>query len=175
MADVVQADLRAARRLAKRSPTGLVVLVGGTARSPSLATIRLSVGDKRLARSVSRAVTRILRAAVAAPVPPFPIVRVPSRRAVERRAERLEGAVAIVPVTPRNLQRLAEIVTSVRGAGVLGVQLAWDGRDPSRDRAEAKLFAILEDARATPAGPPVVLARGEEPVEALRILIAHRR
>jgi hypothetical protein len=118
--------------------------------------------------------TRALRKAVALTPRELAVVRVRSRAALERVRPRVAGAIAVVPVTGRNLRRVAEIVEALRAADVAGVQVVWDGCDPPREVAEARVFAILEQARAAPGRPPVVLARGEEPVEALRILIELR-
>ncbi len=77
-------------------------------------------------------------------------------------------------MTARNLRRVGEIVEGLRTGGALGVQLVWDGSEPPREVAEARVFAVLEQARATPGRAPVVLARGDEPVESLRILVSRR-
>lgn len=95
-------------------------------------------------------------------------------RAIDPPAALTEGAIAVVKVTARNLRRLGERVEALRESGALGVQLVWDGRDPSPAIAEASVFAVLERARATPGKAPVVLARSEAPVESLRILVAAR-
>jgi uncharacterized protein with beta-barrel porin domain len=176
MASVVRADARRAARLAARSPTELVVSVAasGGAGDP-VARIGVSVRDKALATRLAGAMTRAVRAVVSAPLREVAVVRVRSRKALERLGGGVDGAIAVVPLTARNLRRAGEVVEALRAAGAAGVQLAWDGREPSREAAEAKVFAILERARATPGQAPVVLAHGEEPVEALRILIAHRR
>lgn len=176
MATVVRADARRAARLAAECPAALVVSIGaaGSAREP-VARIGVSVQDEALAGRLVGAMTRAVRAALAAPVREIAVVRVRSRKALDRLGTRVDGAIAVVPLTARNLRRAGELVEALRTAGAAGVQLAWDGRDPTREAAEARVFAILEQARATPGHAPVVLARSEEPVEALRILIAHRR
>jgi hypothetical protein len=140
-----------------------------------VAHVGVSVRDRALAGRLAQAMTRTLRAVVALPLPAHSVVRVPSRRALERLGATVQGVFAIVPLTAKNLRRAGAIVDGLRSAGVAGVQVVWDGRDPGREIAEATVFDILERARATPSLPPVVLARGEEPVEALRILVAHRR
>jgi hypothetical protein len=181
MPSVIPSDQRRAARLAARRPTDLVVWIGtvsdaGAANgSGPVARVGVSVRDRRLAARLTKAMTRTLRAAVALPIRELSVVRVASRRAVERLGKNVEGTVAIVPLTRRNLRRAAAIVEGLRVAGAAGVQVAWNGCEPARESAEATVFKILERARATPSLPPVVLAHGTEPVAALRILIAHRR
>ena len=133
----------------------------------------MSVQDEALARRLLDAMTAAIEAE-ARPPRPFPVVRVRSRKALERVGATVAGAIAVVPLTARNLRWAGEIVEALRAAGALGVQLVWDGREPPREAAEARVFAILEQARATPGRAPVVLARGDEPVEALRILVDRR-
>jgi hypothetical protein len=140
-----------------------------------VARIGVSVRDRALARRLVAAMTGALRAALAAPVHELAVVRVRSRKSLDRLGVRVDGAIAIVPLTARNLRRAGALVEGLRTAGAAGVQLVWDGCTPAREAAEATVFAILEQARATPTRAPVVLARGEEPVEALRILVAQRR
>ena len=87
-----------------------------------------------------------------------------------RARHQLAGAIAVVPVTGRNRRSLAPLVESLRASGVAGVQLALDGRDPSRDSVEANVFAVLERGRESPGRAPVILAPSEEIAESLRIL-----
>jgi hypothetical protein len=79
--------------------------------------------------------------------------------------------VAIVRVTRDNARSLVRRVDELRAAGAAAIQLVWDGRG----RIERHVFAALERGRASPAAAPVVLADTDEPVVALRILVAHRR
>jgi hypothetical protein len=176
MATVVRADARRAARMAAASPAELVMSIAavGGAGDP-VARIGISVRDKTLAARLAGAMTRAVRAVVSAPLREMAVVRVRSHKSLEHLGAGVAGAIAVVPLTARNLRRAGELVEALRAAGAAGVQLVWDGREPSREVAEARVFAILERARATPGQAPVVLARGEEPVEALRILIAHRR
>jgi hypothetical protein len=173
MAKIVRSD---ARRSASAPPAELVVAVdiGAKRHRAPVAQIWVRVRDRLAARRIARGMTRGLGAAAAVPAGHHAVIRVPSRRTLERLGPDVGAAIAVVPVRAKNLRRLAEIVERLREGGAAGVQLAWDGRDPPRSVAEARVFAILERARATPALPPVVLAAGEAPVEALRILIAHR-
>ncbi|MCL2450270.1 MAG: hypothetical protein FWD17_15090 [Polyangiaceae bacterium] len=134
--------------------------------------IRASVRDPALARRMTRAITRALRAAAPGGLPDLPVVRVASRKSFERLRDPLAGAIAVVPVTERNRRSLGPLVESLRASGVAGVQLAWDGRNPSRRAVEASVFAVLEGARATPGRAPVVLAPSESVMESLRILAA---
>jgi hypothetical protein len=140
-----------------------------------VAQIGVSVRDEALARRLAGAMTRAVQAAAAAPPREIAVVRVRSRRGLDRLGTAVAGAIAVVTLTPRNLRRVGEIVERLRAAGVAGVQLVWDGREPPREAAEARVFAILEQARATPDQAPVVLARGREPAFALRILVDRRR
>jgi hypothetical protein len=176
MATVIGGDARRAMRLAAAHPEALVISVGparvGT--DGSAAQVGVCVEDAALARRLTSAMTRALRAAVAMPPRELVVVEVRSRKAFERLRPTIAGAIAVVPVTARNLRRVGEIVESIRGAEAAGVQLVWDGREPPRETAEARVFAILEEARATLGRPPVVLASGCEPVDALRILIELR-
>jgi len=176
MATVVRADARRAARAATASPAALVVSIAaaGGAGDP-VARIGISVRDKALATRLAGAMTRAVRAVVSTELREMAVVRVRSRKSLERLGTRVGGVIAVVPLTARNLRRAGDLVEALRAAGAAGIQLVWDGREPSREAAEARVFAILERARATPGQAPVVLARGEEPAEALRILIAHRR
>jgi hypothetical protein len=176
MAIVVQGDPERAARRAAAHPADLVVSIGpsGPAEGP-MAQIGVSVRDEALAQRLAGAMTRAVQAAVATPPREIAVVRVRSRRGLDRLGTVVAGALAVVTVTPRNLQRVGEIVERLRTGGVAGVQLVWDGLDPPREAAEAPVFAILERARATPDQAPVVLARGREPVEARRILVDRRR
>jgi hypothetical protein len=140
--------------------------------------IRVSIADPRVAAVVTEAIERALASAraEARPVVP-PIVRLRTQRRLERLgAERIEGKLAIVRVTATNARRLPDLVDRIRALRAAGVQLVWDP-SPDDDRAplERYVFTVLEKARATPAGPPVVLARTCEPDAALSILIGHRR
>jgi hypothetical protein len=186
MATVIRGDAARAARRATARPTELVVSITTEPRSGEdpgpvdgaaapMARIDVAVRDEALARRITVSMTRAVRETTAAPPREVAVVRAPSRKALERLGARVSGAIAVVPVTARNLRRLVEIVAGLRAAGAAGVQLAWDGRDPAREVAEAKVFAVLEQARSQPGRAPVVLARGEEPVEALRILVDRRR
>lgn len=172
MAIILRGEGRRAARLAASNPTALVVSVGdATSAKAPVVRVGVSVRDKALARRIAGAMTRALRIAVASRLRVEAlVVRVPSRKAFDRVKERLPGAIAVVPVTARNRRRLVSLVESLRAAGVAGIQLAWDGRDPSRETVEASVFAALEHARATPGRAPVVLAPSERLVESLRIL-----
>jgi hypothetical protein len=176
MPTVVRADPRHAARRACADATRLVVSVGGpqVANAP-MAQVRVCVKDATSRARIEAAIARALRAEARRPAAPAVVVRVPSRKTLERVRPRLTETIAVVPVSARNLRHLEAIVTGLRASGVAGVQLAWDGVDPSREAAEAHVFSVLEHARSTPGLPPVVLARGEEPVEALAILVAHGR
>lgn len=155
-------------------PAALLVWVGDERMAGPVkpcARIGVSVKDASLARQ--------LMDAMAGAIPPavpheHPVVRVVSRKALARLASRLQGVIAVVPLRASRLRHAGELVEALRAAGVAGVQMAWDAPEPPRGAAEARVFAILEQARATPGRPPVVLARGEAVVEALRILVDFR-
>jgi len=159
MATVITFDVRRAARRAEAEPSSLIVWIGAATALPrasgSFAAIRVSVRRRALAAKLTKAMAD-------------------ATRAIADPALGTEGAIAVVKVTARNLRRLGERVEALRASGVLGVQLVWDGRDPAPAIAEAKVFAVLERARSTPLQVPVVLARDEEPVPALRILVAAR-
>lgn len=147
---------------------------------PNGAAISVAIRDPDLARAVATAITSAVAAATAslslAHVRELPVVRLRTHRrlaALDREA--FDGAVAIVRVTEGNARRLPELVEAIRAQAPLGVQLVWDGHAPARARVERYVFAVLERARATPGGPPVVLSTSTTPVAALRILIANRR
>jgi hypothetical protein len=176
MAIVVRGDPERAARRAAAHPEALVVSIGPAgAAERSVAQIGVSVRDEALAQRLTDAMTRAVQAAVHVPPREIAVVRVRSRKGLDRLGASVAGALAVVTVTTRNLRRVGEIVERLRAAGVAGVQLVWDGCEPTREVAEARVFAILERARATPDKAPVVLARGREPVEALRILVNLRR
>jgi hypothetical protein len=168
---VIRGNDREAARLAAKRATALVVSIGErpSAKDP-VVRIRVSVRDAALARRMTRAIIRSLRAAAPDRLPNVPILRVSSRKAFDRLRDPVVGAIAVVPVTAHNRRSLAPLVESLRASGVAGVQLAWDGRDPSRGAVEASVFAVLERARASPGRAPVILAPGEKVVESLRIL-----
>lgn len=176
------------REASPRAAEGaLVVRVADARVAPRAAAVEarvsVSIADPREARAmaagVARAIAEAADRAIAACADRPRIVRVRTRARLARLGpERVAGAIAIVRVTDRGARRLAEIVAELRAAGVLGVQVVWDEDDASlrgvRAHVERHVFAALEAARAAPAGPPVVLARTEEPAAALRILAAHR-
>lgn len=171
MAIIVRDDRRRAVRLAAARPRELVVSIAEEAPGAALMVeTRVSVRDRSLGRRIKLAMARRLRAVVAEPLPDLPVVRISSRKALDRRRDDLAGAIAVVPVTDRNGRRLQSLVESILAAGATGVQLVWDGRDPARERVEARVFAVLEQARLHPGRAPVVLACDDEPVESLRIL-----
>jgi hypothetical protein len=141
------------------------------------ACVGVAIADPVLAQAVTDAVAAALRAAVPGSAPSeraVPTVRLRARKTVAVLADRLAGAIAIVPVTTRNARHLLELVTRLRAAGAIGVQLVWDGAVPPRAAVEHHVFAVLERARATPNEAPVVLATSDHPAPALQLLIAHR-
>ena len=176
MTTVIAGDIRRAARLALADRAALVVSIGGEEHpGAEVARIDVSVASDALARRLTSAMTRALRAAVARPPRPIAVVRVRSRAALDRLGARVAGAIAVVPVTAGSVRRAAELVDALRARGAAGIQLAWDEDGPPRGAAEVRMFALLEQVRATPGRAPVVLARGHEPVDALRILVDLRR
>jgi hypothetical protein len=162
---------------ARRRGSELLVRVGpaDAAPEPDRAEVRIAARSAVLSRRLGSAVKAALHAQAAIEAPSPPVVRVPSRRALSRLGAEVVGAIAVVPVRARNLRFAAEIVDGLREAGAAGVQLWWDGEDPPQERAEGRIFAILERARSTPSKAPVVLSRSAAPAESLRILIGARR
>ena len=158
----------------------LAVRVGpGGPPDGAAAQIAVRIADPALAATITERIAAAITAAAAELAAAAPqgerAVTLRSRKALARRAAEIAGAVTVVPVTERNARHLVELVGGIRAAGALGVQLVWDGEAPPRERVERHVFAVLEQARATPLGPPVVLATEARPAAALWILIAHGR
>lgn len=172
MARVLTGDDERARRGGE-----LLVWVGSAdaAAQPDGAEVRVAARSPARARRLTSAVAGALRELATQEAPALPVVRVPSRKALARLGEAVAGALAVVPVSARNLRFAGEIVEALRAAGAAGVQVVWDGEDPPRERAEAPIFALLERARSTPGKAKVVLSRDEEPAESLRILAGSAR
>jgi hypothetical protein len=144
---------------------------------PLDAMVTVSVAEPALAATIAQAISSALCGAIAS-YDASRDVRVVRLRTRKRLAglgpERIAGAIVVVRVTETNARHLLELVEAVRGAGAAGVQLVWDGLTPARPCVERYVFAALERARATPSGPPVVVAKQAEPAFALTLLIAHR-
>lgn len=133
--------------------------------------IELAVSHPDLARAIEQGIQAAIGDFVAPPR--YPVVRLRTRRRLAELGA-LGGRIAIVRVTERGLRRLPALVEAIRAEGPLGVQLVWDGETPPRALAEPAIFRVLEAARATKGGPPVVLAAESTPVLALRTAIADR-
>lgn len=152
-------------------------------RAPSEGVpVEVAVRDAELARRLERAIAIARRAAQRAAratvsgTAGLPVVRLRTRRRLEALGpDAVAGALVVVRVTERGAPRVPALVAELRAQGVAGVQLVWDGVVPSRERAERHVFAALEAARAAPKGPPVLVARSEEPAFVLRALAAKRR
>lgn len=136
--------------------------------------IEIAIADPELARAVSQATRAALMTASSLPRADLPVVRLRTERRLAELGARVVGAYAVVRVTATNLRRLPRLVERLRTEGAAGVQLVWDGALPPRAAAEPAVFAVLERARATPAGPPVVLAASAVVADALRILASRR-
>lgn len=174
---LITANRARATRWAARNPTALVVTLSDPdpqSAAPG-AEIEFSLRDPQQAQSLKRALHGALKEAVPAPLEHPPVLRVPSKEAIERLGAALVGTIAVVRVTQRNRRHLLGRVEALREAGVAGIQLVWDGQTPPRESVEPWVFAVLEKARATPQGAPVVLAPSEAVVAALLILIDAQR
>ncbi len=146
------------------------------------ARVEVQIGDPRLAGRVARRIEAALErarmdsAAAIASTADLRIVRLRTRRRLAALGpEAVSGALVLVRLTERGARHLVALVAELRAASVAGIQLVWDGVQPTRELAEGAVFAALEQARAAPKGPPVVLARGRTPTDALRIMVARRR
>lgn len=145
-------------------------------------SVVVSVREPALAQRLERAIAASRRASqrtareAAASTTGLRVAHLRTRRKLAALGpEAVAGALVVVRVTDRGARRVPALVAELRGLGVAGIQLVWDGEDPSRARAEHPVFTALEAARATPTGPPVVVACGAEPARVLRLLIAKRR
>lgn len=138
--------------------------------------IQVAIKNAGLADQVQSAIARAMDdVAASLPLVVPPIVRLRTRRRFETLGPaRIEGKLAIVRVTAQNARRLPDLVDAIRAARPAGVQLVWNGVEPARESVERHVFAVLERARAAPADPPVILAKGEDPDYALTVLVAHR-
>jgi len=132
------------------------------------ASIQIEVADPILAAAIAAAVTSAL-AAIEVPPLSHPVVLLRSRKRLAEQLGALAGAIAVVGVTPRNARHLVAITDQLRAAGVVGIQLVWDGSSHER-----WVFAALEHARSLPAAAPLVVATTLDPAPALRLLVAHR-
>jgi len=140
--------------------------VGPIARD---AAIHIGIGDPVLADAVASALRQAL--AIELPALAHPVVYLRSRKRMAERGADLAGALAVVGVTPRNARHLVALIDGLRAAGVVGIQLVWDGIADERH-----VFAALERARSMPAAAPVVVVDVTtiEPAPALLLLVAHR-
>lgn len=148
-------------------------------------TVEVSIADAKLARTMRRAIDASMRAAIEAAqrrveeMGELRVVRLRARRALASTLATspdgtLGGALAIVRVTERNARHLPELVEGLRAANASAVQMVWDGTTPTRSLVERWVFEVLERARGTSKGPPVILARTDDIPFALRILVANR-
>ncbi len=136
------------------------------------AAIQLGITDPVLASTIAASLTVAL-AAIEVPPLSHPTVLLRSRKRLAERISELAGAIAIVGVTPRNARHLVAITDQLRAAGVVGIQLVWDGTSHSLAH-ERHVFAALEHARSLPTAAPLVIATTIDPAPALRLLVAHR-
>ena len=148
----------------------------------ALPRVEVRVADRVLADRIEGAVAAALLEArrttadAIARTLDLPVVRLRTRRRLAALGVgAVAGALVLVRVTAAGGRRLVGLVDALRAAPVAGVQLVWDGEDPTREEVEAHVFAALELARATPNGPPVVVTRSKAPIAALRALVAKRK
>ncbi|WP_394836935.1 hypothetical protein LVJ94_08510 [Pendulispora rubella] len=144
---------------------------------PLVERVRVNVADPELARAMTQAIADAIRAALPSelPAPAPPVVRFRTRKKLARlltAPEALAGALAVVRVTSANARHLEAWVTEVRRAGVAGVQLVWNGRDPAPERVASRIFRVLEMARATLREAPVMLSARAVPAQALLLSIS---
>lgn len=138
------------------------------------AKILVAVADAARARAIEHAITAAVVGASRVSCQP-PVVRLRTRRRLlALGASGIAGRIAIVRVTAESARGLPRLVAAIREAGAAGVQLVWDGSAPARPLVERFLFRALEDARAAPAGPPVVLSTSTEPAFSLLVLVTSR-
>lgn len=148
----------------------------------TLPRVTVHVADPALAARIEHAVAAALldarstTAEAIARTLDLPIVRLRTmRRLASLGVGAVAGALVLVRVTAAGGRRLVGLVDALRAVPVAGVQLVWDGEDPTREEVEAHVFAALELARATPNDPPVVVTRSKAPIAALRALVAKRK
>jgi len=163
-------------RTSKRPEPAPIATTIDVIAEPLESVVRVSIADPALASMTASEVSKALRVAMTSlEAPPPRVVRLRTRKRLARLgAEGVAGAIVVVRVTDANSRRLPELVDFARSAGALGVQLQWDGITPARSTVERHVFAVLERARSTRAGPPVVLSEDAEPALSLRMLLAHR-
>lgn len=138
--------------------------------------VAVSIANRKLADAVSRAIATAVRMATPLVTETPPVVRLRTMRKLALLGpETIEGAIVVVRVHSSGARRLPKLVAAIREMNPAGVQIVWDGAEPPREEVERHVFTALEYARATPAGPPVVLSKERTPEFSLRVLIAHRK
>lgn len=142
--------------------------------SPLEAVVTVSVAKPALRTAITDALARAFRAEAIVPVARERVIRLRTRRRLHELGERLATSIVVIPVTMTNARHLVEMAHVARTGGAAGVQIVWDGEAPPRVAIEQHVFAVLERARATPALPPVVLAKTMDLVPALVLLVEHR-
>ena len=142
------------------------------------ARIRIAVNDARLAARLSKAVQRSVEKAreeLAHEPEDLRVVRFrTSARLAALEPSGFTGTLVIIRVTSANLPRLSGFVDRAKAGGAYGVQLVWNGEDPSRENAERYVFRELERARALPREAPVVVAESAHPASGLVFMARHR-
>lgn len=142
----------------------------------SYANPTIAIADKRLAEAVRQAIANAVRMATPLVTESPRVVRLRTMRKLSLLGpEAIRDAIVVVRLHSSGTRRLPKLVEAIRAMNPAGIQIVWDGFEPSRREAERYVFATLEHARATPSGPPVVLSKDRAPEFALRILIAQRR
>lgn len=151
-----------------------MVDLGGVGDGSLRSAIRMAIADEALGTALATALERTL---AVSPVldDARPVVRLRTRKRLETLgAERIGDAYVVVAVRADNARRLPSLVAAIRALRPAGVQIVWDGVSPPREDVEAFVFAALENARATPGEPPVVVAASRDVCFALRVLVRER-
>jgi len=141
---------------------------------PLAERVRVAVADPELARAMHQAIADAIGKATPPELPAPPVVRFRTKKKLARllaAPEALAGSIAVIGVTEANARHLESWVTEARRAGVVGVQLVWNGREPSSERVQPRIFRVLEMARATLREAPVVLSPRAAPAQALLFAI----
>ncbi|WP_394847280.1 hypothetical protein LZC95_07415 [Pendulispora brunnea] len=142
---------------------------------PLVERVRVAVTDPELSRALNQAIAEAIRTAMPSELPALRVVRFRTRKKLAQllaAPETLAGAIAVIRVTRANARHLEAWIIEARRAGVAGVQLVWNGRDPSPEHVQPRIFRVLEVARATLREGPVVLSSRGAPEQALLLSIS---
>jgi hypothetical protein len=92
------------------------------------------------------------------------VVAVSSKRSFEKRRESIHGSLVLLTLRSSNLRTLGDLIDLCRAQGCRGVQVVWDGENPTPSRAAPRVFSALEQARSTPSLAPVWIATSRAPL-----------